>query len=189
MPHEIDRILGAVANGIWLIEPGKAAEIVNFLALRAGGHSPGWDGEESEPSYAAAPVPARSGGHVHVLRLHGTITPRGGMMSRMSGGASMEQFQRAFREAAGDTAARAIVLDVDSPGGMVDLVPETAAMIRGARRAERSIIAVANTVAASAAYWLASQADELVVTPSGVVGSIGVMTQRENLLKALEMKG
>lgn len=189
MPHEIDRILGAVAGGVWLIEANKAAEIVNFLALRAGGDAPGWESEEKPPSYAADPFPARSGGHVAVLRLHGTVVPRGGMMTRMSGGASMEQFQKAFREADGDSGTRAIVIDVDSPGGMVDLVPETAAMIRNARRAGRPIIAVANTLAASAAYWVASQADELVVTPSGMVGSIGVMTQRENLIEALKMKG
>jgi signal peptide peptidase SppA len=62
---------------------------------------------------------------------------------------------------------------VDSPGGVTDLVPETAAEIRAARE-RKPITAVANTMAASAAYWLASQASEVVVTPSGWLGSIGV---------------
>lgn len=188
MPHEIERILGAVSSGVWAIEPSKAAEIVNFLALRAAGPTE-WAGDAAEPVYAMDPVPARNGGTVHMLQLHGTIIPRGNMMSRMSGGVSMQQFQKAFRAAAADTSARAIIIDVDSPGGMVDLVPETAAMIRSARRADRPIVAVANTMAASAAYWLASQADEVIVTPSGMVGSIGILTERRNMLKALEAAG
>lgn len=188
MPHEIERILGAVSSGVWAIEPSKAAEIVNFLALRASGPTE-WSGEVSEPVYAMDPVPARGGGNVHVLQLHGTIIPRASMMSRMSGGSSMQQFQKAFRAAAMDTSARAIVIDVNSPGGMVDLVPETASIIRAARSPDRPIIAVANTMAASAAYWLASQADEIVVTPSGLVGSIGILTERRNMLKALEAAG
>ena len=64
-------------------------------------------------------------------------------------------------------------MNVDSPGGLIDLVPETAALIRTVRET-KPVIAVANTYAASAAYWLASQASDLVVTPSGEVGSIGV---------------
>ena len=44
-------------------------------------------------------------------------------------------------------------------------------------------------MAASAAYWVASQADELVVTPGGIVGSIGVLTAHEDVSKAEEMAG
>ncbi|TMV07310.1 S49 family peptidase [Arenibacterium halophilum] len=190
MPHEIERVLRAVSASTWLIEENKGAEIAAFLALRAGGPTEGWQGEAHQPVYAMEPVPARGGGAVHHLRLQGTIMPRGsGMMSRMSGGASLDQFQRAFRSAAEDTSARAIVLEVDSPGGLVDMVPETATLVRAARRLDRPIIAVANTLAASAAYWIASSADEIVVTPSGLVGSIGVMTQRDNMQKALAQAG
>ncbi|WIY23636.1 phage portal protein [Parasedimentitalea psychrophila] len=78
-------------------------------------------------------------GAVQVLKLHGTIMPRGGMMSLMSGGASLEMFQKAFASAADDTNAQAIVLEVDS-GGMVDQVPEAAAMIYRARRVDRPIV-------------------------------------------------
>jgi signal peptide peptidase SppA len=65
-----------------------------------------------------------------------------------------------------------IVLDVDSPGGTVYGVPELAHKIQ-AGRDRKPIVAVANAEAASAAYWLASAASEIVVTPSGNVGSIG----------------
>jgi signal peptide peptidase SppA len=48
---------------------------------------------------------------------------------------------------------------------------------------------VANTLAASAAYWLASAASELVVTPSGEVGSIGVFAIHEDYSAALDRVG
>ncbi|MEP3633691.1 MAG: S49 family peptidase [Shimia thalassica] len=188
MPHEIERILQAACNGVWLIEPDKAAEILGVLALRSQGLPRDWAGEEKKPVYAGDTVQGRRGA-VHVLKLHGTIMPRGGMMAQMSGGASMEMFQKAFQRAAEDTTAEAIVLEVDSPGGMVDLVPETADMVFKARREGRPIVAVANTMAASAAYWIASAADELVVTPSGRVGSIGVYTMHDDMAGALEKAG
>lgn len=188
MPHEILRVLEAAASGVWLIDPEKAVEIAGLLALRSQGHSTEWAGEANEPVYAGDPVQGRRGA-VHVLKLHGSIMPRGGMMSRMSGGASLEMFQKAFSRASEDAQAQAIVLEVDSPGGMVDQVQETATMIYRARRAGRPIVAVANTLAASAAYWIASAADELVVTPSGKVGSIGVYTMHDNMAEALKKAG
>jgi ClpP class serine protease len=44
-------------------------------------------------------------------------------------------------------------------------------------------------MAASAAYWIATAADEVVVTPSGQVGSIGVFATHEDISKALDMEG
>lgn len=189
MPHEIDRILAAAAETTWAIDEGKAREIVQLLALRAGTGAGGtWDGEDNEPVYAAETVKGTRG-TVHVLRLHGTIMPRGGMMARMSGATSMEQFGKAFDEAASDANAQAIVIDIDSPGGAVDLVSETADKVFAARRPDRPIIAQANTMAASAAYWIASAADEIVVPPSGMVGSIGVRGMHDDLSEAFAMAG
>ncbi|MFY0619316.1 S49 family peptidase [Shimia sp.] len=188
MSHEIERVLQAASAGIWAIEPQKAAEILGLLALRAGGSGRDWTGPENEPVYAGEPVQGRRG-TIHVLRLHGTIMPRGGMMAQMSGGASLEVFQKAFLRAAEDSTAQAIVIDTDTPGGMVDQVPETAKLIYQARRAGRPIVAVSNTTAASAGYWIASAADELVVTHSGRVGSIGVYTMHDNLSDALREAG
>lgn len=189
MPHEIERILAAAASRTWLIDEAKAEEIVQLLALRASNpEGSTWGGEDSEPVYAGEPVHGRSG-TVHVLRLEGTIFPRAGMMARMSGGASLEQFGKAFDAAASDPSAQAIVIGIDSPGGIVDLVAETSEKIYSARREGRPIIAVADTMAASAAYWLASSADEIVVTPSGSVGSIGVYGMHDDLTEAMKMRG
>ena len=189
MPHEIDRILAAAATRVWLIDEAKAEEIVSLLALRSStGSGATWDGDENEPVYAAESVAGRRG-PIHVLNLEGTIMPKSGLMGRMSGGASLEQFGKAFDTAAADANAEAIVLNIDSPGGVVDLVAETAEKVFSARRAGRPIVAVANTLAASAAYWIASASDELVVTPSGSVGSIGVYGMHDDLSEAMKKLG
>lgn len=189
MSHEIDRILAAASETVWLIDEAKGREIVEVLALRAAnGKGQAWSAEEQTPVYAAGSVQGRSGS-VHVINLHGAIMPRGGMLQRMSGATSLEQFGKAFDVAATDQNAQAIVIDVNSPGGAVDLVAETAEKIYSARRADRPIIAVANTLAASAAYWIASAADELVITPSGTTGSIGIFGMHDDVSQALEKVG
>jgi signal peptide peptidase SppA len=73
-----------------------------------------------------------------------------------------------------DTNVSAIVIDCDSPGGNVQGTPELAKRIFDARGKGKKIIAVCNGTMASAAFWICSAADEVVCTPSGEVGSIGV---------------
>jgi signal peptide peptidase SppA len=128
----------------------------------------------------------RSANAVQIIPLRGVLTPRPSFFSLLfGGGGGLETFRQDLRQAVDDEDVTAIVLDVDSPGGLVDLIPETAAEIRGARDV-KPIVAVADTRAASAAYWLAAQASELVVTPSGEVGSIGVYLAHESYAKANE---
>jgi signal peptide peptidase SppA len=84
---------------------------------------------------------------------------------------------------------KAVVLDIDSPGGSVPGTEELATEIRRIRGGEKPIIAQVNALAASAAYWVASSADEIVVTPSGRAGSIGVYTAHDDVSAALEKRG
>jgi capsid assembly protease len=130
-------------------------------------------------------------GGVSVVGLHGVITPSPSLLSLLfGGGGGLSGFLDDMRAAIGDPDTSAVVIDVDSPGGMVDLVPEAAAELRAMRDdGGKPIVAVANTVAASAAYWLASQANELVVTPSGEVGSVGVYSVHRDMSQAFEREG
>jgi len=188
MPHEIRRVLRAFATRPWFIEPRKAAEIVAMLQLRAS-LGPRTERYRAEPA-GREPLSQTAAGSIAVLKLYGTIVPRMERLEDVSQtAASLVEFGTAFDAAAANPNTRAIVLDVDSPGGTVDLVPETAARIRGAKREDRPIVAVANTIAASAAYWIASAADELVVTPSGEVGSIGVYTVHEDVSEMVKAMG
>jgi signal peptide peptidase SppA len=143
---------------------------------------------------AAAATPARSTpriqGGVAVLALRGLITPASSLLSLLFGGSAggLAGFRADLQAALDNDDARSILINVDSPGGLVDQVPETAAAILAARD-DKPIVAVANTLAASAAYWLASQAHEVVTTTSGELGSIGVYQVHEDVSGALENDG
>jgi capsid assembly protease len=139
------------------------------------------------PPTAAAP---KNAGAVAVINVQGVITPRGSWLLRALGlgGGGLMGLREALHEAMTDGDVGSILLNIDSPGGLVDLVPETANEIRESR-GDKKIVAIANTCAASAAYYLASQADEVVVTPSGAVGSIGVLLRHEDISGRLEQMG
>lgn len=129
---------------------------------------------------------ANTPGVVAVVNIMGTVMPRANMMSEFSGGVSAEEIGHRLRELDTNPDVKAIVLNVDSPGGSVVGVAELAATIFNLKK---YVVAVANGDAASAAYWLASQADELVVTPSGEVGSIGVVMVHMDATLAYEDAG
>ena len=141
-----------------------------------------------QAALSAGPQPRQSYGGVSVIGIRGVISHRANLMSQISGGTSVEKLTAQFRQAVGDASVKAIVFDVDSPGGSVAGVPELADEIYKARGQKKSI-AVANGMAASAAYWLAASAGEMVVIPSGQVGSIGVFAAHEDISKALEAEG
>jgi signal peptide peptidase SppA len=122
-----------------------------------------------------AAAPAQPQGGVAVIPLTGVITPQGSFLSFLFGGSpgGLLTFREQLDAAMASSDVSSILIDVDSPGGLVDQVPETAAAVRAAA-AVKNVVAVADTKALSAAYWIASQASEVVVTPSGYAGSIGV---------------
>jgi signal peptide peptidase SppA len=128
-------------------------------------------------------------GSVAVIPVYGVIEHRSDWMMEMFGGVSIDGLRESLHAALTDSGVRAIVLDIDSPGGTVAGITEFAAEVRAARGGTKPIIAVANTLAASAAYWLAAQADELVVTPSGSVGSVGVYAIHQEASRMLDEMG
>ena len=182
-------ILQAVMETPWAILPQKLAIIRDLLAFRAaGGRLTAQEVRERMEVEAAGNGRVVGGGGVAVLPLVGTIIPRGGMFSEASGAVSVQSFTVKFREALRDPDVGSIVIDVDSPGGQVGGVEELSSEIFQAR-GQKPITAVVNTLAASAAYWIATAADELVITPSGQAGSIGVFLIHEDLSAALESEG
>jgi len=117
---------------------------------------------------------------VAVIPLMGAVYSRGQY--------GMEGFRARLAAAADNPDIGAIILDIDSPGGTYAGTPETAAAVRAAAGA-KPVTAVVDSLAASAAYWIASQAGSVVVSPSSEVGSIGVLSVHMDLSQMLEAEG
>lgn len=120
------------------------------------------------PEAKANPDPIRDGATV-IVPIRGMIGPTGLGYPRTASDVLAER----IRTFAADPKIGAIVLDVQSPGGYVFGTAEAGDAIYEAR-SSKPVVAVANTFAYSAAYWLAAQASQFFVTPSGDVGSVGV---------------
>lgn len=93
-----------------------------------------------------------------------------------------------LRRALADSSVRTIDLVIDSPGGSVLGLPETADAIHAANKV-KPVRAFVSGIAASAAYWLASQASSITLTPSGEVGSVGVLDLHADISEALDDAG
>lgn len=177
----------------WAVTPRMLGIIQGIMAERLTGSIPSADViagriAEERNLHAAERRGGQRNGAVAVMPVYGVIMQRADMMMEMSGGTSTEALAKTFRALVSEPGVSTIVLDIDSPGGGVYGVAEFAEEIFKARGQKR-IIAVADSMAASAAYWIASAADELVVTPGGEVGSIGVYMLHEDWSGAYEQAG
>lgn len=172
----------------WALQESKLQALLGVLAVRA-------TGRHVSPAEIQAAVGGGDRGAeyrtvdgVAVIPVYGVIAKRMGLMEAMSGGTSVDTLARQVRTATRDPDVNALLLDIHSPGGSVYGVPEVAQAVMAARE-RKPVVAVANSFAASAAYWIAAASSDLVVTPSGEVGSIGVYAAHEYWGRALEMEG
>jgi capsid assembly protease len=188
MSRSYAHVLSLVFERPWAILPSTLATIVEVVRLRAIGTP--LTAEDVRERLAATPQRQRRAatGAVAVIPVHGVIVPKANLMTEMSGATSVESLTGAFRDAMAAEDVSGVVFDIDSPGGVVEGLPELAAEIRGARGA-KPVVAVANHMAASAAYWLGSQADEFVASPSASVGAIGVYMAHMDESAAFEKEG
>lgn len=183
-------IFAKIRDTAWLMTEDSLRMMLDILERRALGL------EISEDDYLAISTRTASrqagrtqaSGGIGVLPLSGPIFPKANMMTEMSGATSLEEWRTQFRSLMANDLVSAIVLDIDSPGGSSDLVMEMGEEIRAARDV-KPIYAQANTLAASAAYWLGSQASAFYATPSGSVGSVGVYAVHDDRSRQQEMEG
>ena len=177
-----------VAETPWAILPTKLDEIEAILEFHIGGGKFTAEELQARIGDGGSRADVSRSGAVAVIPVQGVIAHRMGGMSEMSGGVSTERVTAMLKQALADPNVGSILLDVNSPGGTVAGVTELAAEIR-AGVARKPITAHVNAMAASAAYWAISGASEIVVTPSGDVGSIGVITAHVDASEAEAKEG
>jgi signal peptide peptidase SppA len=143
---------------------------------------------KSQRGGSANPPPYSRIDDIAVIPIHGTLINRGAFIGAYSGVTSYEGVKFQLRHAGADPETRAVILDIDSPGGQAAGAFEAAAAVRELA-AQKTVVAVVDDMAASAAYAIASAATRIFVTPSGMVGSIGVVMLHLDHSKRLENAG
>lgn len=189
------RILAAIQAHPWAVHESALADALEVLERRSAGYrlsddeiatvieAKGRDREAANPPKSIA-----------VLNVFGLIVPRVERLKVSERGVSAEALDAVFRQAMDDPQFGAVVLNIDSPGGSVYGLTELAHTIRvygrgdNGRRNKR-VVAVINPYAASAAYYVAAQADEIVATPSGEGGSLGTFAAHADESEAAAKAG
>lgn len=92
-----------------------------------------------------------------------------------------EGIVRTLGEYREDPAVRAVVLRINSPGGVVAPTQEIFTAVRRLREAKKPVVASLGSVAASGGYYVAVAADRIYASPGTLTGSIGVVMQLANL--------
>lgn len=201
-------VVAAVLNETWAMEEGKLDQIRALLEARSSGvqlteaeiqatmaesaHRGDWvkplsliDDTPEDEDMADGRLVVDG---VEVLQLFGTLAPRMNLMMRYSGGTSTQKFGMAFDIALCDPNVKTILIEVDSPGGVATGTEELRQKLFSARGVKR-VVAVARGMVASAAYYVASAAAELVATPSTEVGSVGVYLVTREVTEASQKAG
>ncbi len=111
---------------------------------------------------------------VAIIPVIGVIIPHADFFAEISGATSLESLALDLQKALDDPEVKAILLQVDSPGGVAFGNSEFAAMLRHAGT-QKPLKAYVMGMACSAAYWIASAAPEIVINDQAMLGSIGVV--------------
>jgi protease-4 len=104
-------------------------------------------------------------------------------------GLDTEAIIRTLGEYRDDPAVRAVVLRIDSPGGVVAPTQEIFTAVRRLREAKKPVVASLGSVAASGGYYVAVSADRIFASPGTLTGSIGVVMQLANVEGLLKKVG
>ncbi len=112
---------------------------------------------------------------VAIIPVHGVITPRFDLFTLLMGGTALELLARDVQAALDNNEIHAILLDIDSPGGVAVGPSEMANIIRNATQ-KKPVWAYVGRNCCSAAYWLASATGKIIAQKTAVVGSIGVVS-------------
>ncbi|RXG92283.1 S49 family peptidase [Bradyrhizobium vignae] len=182
--NPLARIAAELFSTPLFLDARKAATIAAVLGNRVG-----VDGERLEalarafgPPLASRPAArgrsgngyAKIGGGIALVPVIGSLVTRAGGLDAESGLISYDTISRAVREANYDPEVTSILLDVHSPGGAATGAIECADVIGNIAK-KRPVVAVSNSVCCSAAYAIAAAANKIVVTPTSMTGSVGVV--------------
>lgn len=183
-PHKAEIVMAALADRFGITQlfrqDGEALMFANggaraFL-------------EEADDSSQAQYKPYDVAEGVARIPIEGTLVHKLGTLHPFSGMTGYDGIRVLLKLALDDADVKAIMLDIDSPGGevagcfdLVDAIYEA--------RGSKPIWAVLTESAYSAAYAIASAADRIIVPRTGGTGSVGVICMHVDMSQALSKAG
>jgi signal peptide peptidase SppA len=182
----LERLLEVVYTKPWAILPAKHKAIQTVLEAhleRAAFLDPDFLNDDSPQEAGYELV-----GNTAVIPIEGTIFNKASGLEAMCGAFSLEAFKADLKSVAALPEVKNVLLNISSGGGTVTGVPEAADLIAQVAKA-KNVYAYTDDCIASAAYWLASQANAIFISKSAEVGSIGVYLALLDITGAMEQQG
>lgn len=164
-----DRIAQAITATPWAITEDALQQIIAVASREGDLQAVAMRRAEKLPAASRAGIR----GNIATLNLIGPVVRYANLFSDISGATSLQVFATDFQAALDDPTVKAILLNVDSPGGMAAGVAEMAAAIKAANK---PVWAYIDELGASASYWLPSAASRVVASKTALIGSIGVVS-------------
>ncbi len=190
MTKRINSIVAEMQSQVWAMEVRALDSHFHQLAEL--------DVPSGQDSYNAGPLNSddtrqnklRVENGLAVIPIHGVLMKQVPLIYRWCGikATAYSEIIEMINEALGRDDVETLLLDVDSPGGQVAGGLETGNAIYAARQ-KKKVIAYANDIACSGAYWLACQAAEFTAGPNAMIGSIGVFCVYVDYSKEAEDMG
>ena len=171
---------------LWAMEPNALGSLLSNIGVWSKTISP--KVEAFGDGRGEIPLPMAIAGGVATVRLRGPMERRASFFGTVFGLASTDAVRESIRRAGDAEEVRSILLEIDSPGGSVDGLAELGDTIRSVR-AKKQVIAQVDGTAASAAYYVAAQADKIFAGRTDLVGSIGTVLTLVDASKMFEEAG
>lgn len=165
------RVLSRIKSEPWAITR-EAMDSIIEIAQRENESPQAVAAKLGRPLENTYDVEVRDG--IAILSVTGPMFRYANLFTMLSGATSYDLLARDFAKAVDDPNVDAVLLNIDSPGGEANGVSEFADMIYQAR-GRKPIVSYVGGNGASAAYWLASATDEIVIDDTAQLGSIGVV--------------
>lgn len=177
----LNRIITAVYTKPWLITPEAHQSIRELLDSKLAASNLPFEPDDAPPLLVKQ-------GKVAVLNVSGVLLGKCSTLEAMCGAVSCEELRKSIKAVSQDPAIESVVFNFDSPGGVITGIPETGRAIAELSKVKHTI-AYTNSEMCSAAYWLASQTDEILASESATVGSIGVYLAILTMAQAMKNEG
>lgn len=185
-------------RNLWLIESGwfETVQLPKLLATnKLGGGSEYLKQETDEErrknyyrQFNRLKDPMYVANGVGVIEVVGTLLKGASPYEKLNGATDYNDLAMDIANAATDPKVRAVVIDVDSGGGMALGAPEIADMVAELAQ-KKPVVAHTSTIMASAAYYISAGASAVTASRSAIVGSIGTVAQVVDITGMLEKFG